>query len=86
MVIWNLMVFAVSQLELEGMYNHHSEGSNLGGSLLLLHLILVPGDPAASTQRGLIGKERGGLEQVISIPKAESSSLFTLVTSSPLSL
>ena len=42
------MIFAVSQLELEGMYNHHSEGSNLLGSLLLLHLILVPGDPAAS--------------------------------------
>ena len=33
-------------------------------------LIPLPGDPAASTWRGLIGKERGGLEQVISIPKA----------------
>lgn len=42
------MISAVTPAVLEGVYSHQGEGSILLGSRLLLHLILKPGDLAAS--------------------------------------
>lgn len=67
--ISNLMIFAVKPATAGGNLSSPRRRQQFTGQLLL-HLTLVPGDPAAAVRGYLIGKEGGDSKQLIAIPKA----------------